>query len=90
LSVIVTAPERVYYVGGEVKTPNRYLWQTRIKVSQAIQSAGDFTEFANKKKVKLTRKDGSTYIVNCVDVLDHPEQDLWVFPGDTIHVPRHW
>jgi protein involved in polysaccharide export with SLBB domain len=66
------------------------LYGPSITVTKAIQTAGDFTEFANKKKVKLTRKDGSIYTVNCIKALEDPTQDLEVYPGDTIHVPRHW
>ena len=55
---------------------------------KAIASAGGFTDFANKKKVKLTRVDGRTQTVNCVKALDNPSLDLEVYPGDKIHVPR--
>jgi protein involved in polysaccharide export with SLBB domain len=55
---------------------------------KVIASAGGFTDFANKKKVKLTRVDGRTQIVNCPKALDNPSLDPEVYPGDTIHVPR--
>jgi polysaccharide biosynthesis/export protein VpsN len=90
LNVTVTAPDRVYYVGGEVKSPNRYLYNQPLTVTKAIQSAGDFTEFASKRKVKLIRKDGTTYTENCIKALEDPTLDLPVFPGDKINVPRHW
>jgi protein involved in polysaccharide export with SLBB domain len=90
LNVTVTAPERVYYVGGEVKQSNRYLYTQATTVTKAIQSAGDFTEFANKKKVKLIRADGSIFIINCIKALEDPSLDLPVYPGDKISVPRHW
>ena len=79
---------RWYYVDGEVKSPNRQIYTSRITVLKAIASAGGFTDFANKKKVKLTRVDGRTQIVNCVKALDNPSLDLEVYPGDKIHVPR--
>ena len=77
-----------YYVDGEVKAPNRQIYTSRITVLKAIASAGGFTDFANKKKVKLTRVDGRTQIVNCVKALDNPSLDLEVYPGDKIYVPR--
>jgi polysaccharide export outer membrane protein len=77
-----------YYVDGEVKAPNRQLYNTRITVLKAIASASGFTDFANKKKVKLTRADGRTQIVNCVKARDNPSLDLEVYPGDKIFVPR--
>jgi polysaccharide export outer membrane protein len=79
---------RWYYVDGEVRAPNRQIYASRITVSRAIASAGGFTDFANKKKVKLTRVDGRTQIVNCPKALDNPKLDPEVYPGDKIHVPR--
>ena len=79
---------RWYYVGGEVKVPARQMYAGRITVLKAIASVGGFTDFANKKKVKLTRGDGRTQIVNCPKALDNPKLDPEVYPGDKINVPR--
>ena len=46
---------RWYYVDGEVRSPSRQIYNIRITVSKAIATAGGFTDFANKKKVRLTR-----------------------------------
>ncbi len=59
-------------------------------MTSAIQTAGGFDPFANKKKVRLTRVDGKVIFVNCVEVLDHPEKDPPVYPGDKIDVPRRF
>jgi len=90
LTVTVTPDviTRWYYINGEVKIPSRQNYNSRITVSRAIASAGGFTDFANKKKVKLTRADGRTQTVNCLKALDKPTLDPEVYPGDTIHVPR--
>ena len=77
-----------YYVGGEVKSPGRQVFISRLTVLGAIKSAGDFTDFANKKKVQLTRANGRTFKINCKDALQNPTLDLEVFPGDIINVPR--
>jgi polysaccharide export outer membrane protein len=79
---------RWYYVDGEVKAPNREIWNHPITVRDAIASAGGFTDFANKKKVKLTHVDGRSQIINCVKALDNPALDAAVRPDDKIHVPR--
>ena len=79
---------RWYYLNGEVRSPARQIYNSRITVLKAIASSGGFTDFANKKKVKLTRVDGRTQTVNCVKALDNPRLDPEVYPGDTIHVPR--
>jgi polysaccharide biosynthesis/export protein len=77
-----------YYINGEVKLPARQIYASRITVLKTIASAGGFTDFANKKKVRLTRLDGRTMTVNCVKALENPALDLEVYPGDTVHVPR--
>ncbi|MEY2429326.1 MAG: polysaccharide biosynthesis/export protein VpsN [Verrucomicrobiota bacterium] len=88
LTVIITPQDRFYYVGGEVKGPSRQAYIGRITVLKAIQSCGDFTDFANKKKVTLTRTDGHIHRINCIKAREHPELDLEVYPGDKIDVPR--
>ncbi len=90
MTVTVKQPEgtRFYYVGGEVKGPGRQVYISRLTVLKAIQSAGDFTDFAKKAKVQLTRVDGQTLIVNCNKARKDPSLDLEVYPGDKIHVPR--
>lgn len=79
---------RFYFVGGEVKQPGRQVYLSRLTVLKAIQSAGDFTDFANKKNVQLTRANGKKYVINAKKALEKSELDLEVYPGDKIHVPR--
>ena len=79
---------RWYYINGEVRAPNRQIYNSRITVLKAIASASGFTDFANKTKVRLTRVDGRTQIINCRKALTNPALDPEVYPGDTIHVPR--
>jgi protein involved in polysaccharide export with SLBB domain len=88
LTISVTSQDRVYYVGGEVKAPGRQLYVGATTVTKAIQSAGDFTDFANRRKVSLIRADGQRIKVNCNKALEDPTQDLPVYPGDQIQVPR--
>jgi protein involved in polysaccharide export with SLBB domain len=90
LTVIVVhqSSTRFFYVGGEVKLQGRVIYAGPITVTRAIQSAGDFTDFAQKKKVRLTRANGHTEIINCIKALTNPSMDKEVYPGDQIHVPR--
>jgi polysaccharide export outer membrane protein len=79
--------DRFYYVEGEVRLPSKLPYTPGITVSKAIAAAGGFTDFANKRKVRLIRGE-RTQTVNCNKVLDHPELDPVVLPNDKIHVPR--
>ncbi len=86
LTVTVSSDRRVYYVGGQVRSPNRQEYLERTTVTKAIQSAGDFTDFADRKNVLLTRADGTTLTVNCIKAAKNPALDPPVYPGDKIEV----
>jgi polysaccharide biosynthesis/export protein VpsN len=88
LTVTVSSPQRVFYVGGEVKQPGRQLYIGETTVTKAIQAAGDFTDFANQNKVWLIRGTGDRIKVNCKKALQDPTLDPPVYPGDQIQVPR--
>ena len=90
MTVTVKAPDRFYSVGGQVRTPKRDVYIGSTTVLKAIQSAGDFTEFADEKNVRLTRANGETVTVNCKKARQDPSLDLPVYPGDLIHVPRRF
>jgi len=79
-----------YYVGGDVRVPNRQIYIGKMTLTKAIQSAGDFTDFGNKHKVILTRPDGRSATYDCKKILTNPAKypDPEVFPGDKIFVPR--
>lgn len=77
-----------YYVRGEVKSPGRQVYISRITVTRAIGSAGDFTDFARKTTVRLIRADGSTKILNAKKLIKNPALDPEVLPGDTVYVER--
>lgn len=88
LNVSVTVGDRVYYVRGEVKAPGRQLYVGETTVTRAITSAGDFTDFANHRKVWLIRSNGEKIRVNVNKVLEGKEPDLPVYPGDQVYVER--
>jgi protein involved in polysaccharide export with SLBB domain len=77
-----------YYVRGEVKQPARQIYISRIRLLQAIASAGDFTDFARKRSVILTHADGRKTTVNCIKASQHDDLNLEILPGDIIYVPR--
>lgn len=88
LTVTIKTQERFYYVGGEVRSPNRFIYSGRITVLGAIDTAGGFTDFARKGKVQVTRANGKTFHVDCREALSHPEKNVEIYPGDKINVPK--
>ena len=89
LTVVVKLPDLSYSVGGEVKLegPKGYLGETTL--TKAIQAAGGFTDFANRKKIRLTRG-GKTTIHNWYKIQEKPALDPLIIPGDRIDVRRKW
>jgi protein involved in polysaccharide export with SLBB domain len=87
LTVTVKTDRQIYYVQGQVRVSGRQEYLGPTTVLKAIASAGDFNDFASRKKVRLNRKDGSWVIVDCVKAAQNPALDLPVFPGDKIDVP---
>jgi polysaccharide biosynthesis/export protein len=88
LTVTVKTQDQYFYVGGEVRSQGAKVYPGAMTVTKAIQTAGDFTDFANKKKIRLTRADGTTITVNWKKANQDPNLDPPVFPGDRIQVPR--
>jgi polysaccharide export outer membrane protein len=80
------------YVYGSVKGqgPQEIPADETYTVSKAIIRAGGFGDFANKRKVKLTRKDGKSFIIDLKRVIEEgrTDEDLVLQPDDQINVPQ--
>jgi len=80
------------YVYGNVKGqgPQEIPPDETYTVSKAIIRAGGFGDFADKKKIKLSRKNGQTVILNLKRVIEegHTDEDVVVQPDDQIFVPQ--
>ena len=80
------------YVYGSVKGqgPQEIPPDETYTVSKAIIRAGGFGDFADKKKIKLTRKNGETVTVNLKRVIEdgRTDEDVVVNPDDQIYVPQ--
>jgi polysaccharide export outer membrane protein len=88
INVTIEVPARPITVGGEVRIPNTYGHQGQLTILKAIDMAGGFTEFANRRTVRVIRS-GKTIKVNCKKALDNPEKfDIPIYPGDKIQVDR--
>ncbi len=85
---VTTTGDRVYYVQGEVTHPGEQLYREGMTVTRAITAAGDFTDFANHKKVVLTRANGQRIKVNCEEIMNGDSPDPIVYPGDRVFVAR--
>jgi polysaccharide biosynthesis/export protein VpsN len=84
----IKTQERFYSVGGEVRSPNRQVYIGHMTVTRAVDTAGGFTDFANKRKITVTRANGKKYTVNYKKALADPKEDLDIFPNDQVYVPK--
>ena len=80
------------YVTGSVKQqgPQEIPADETYTVSKAIIRSGGFGDFANKRKVKLTRRDGKNLIIDLKRVIEegHSEEDVVLQPDDQVNVPQ--
>lgn len=88
INVTIEVLPRPITVGGEVRVPKDYPHQGQLTVLKAIDMAGGFTEYANRKKVTIIRG-GKTIVVDCKKALQDPAKyDVPVFAGDSINVKK--
>lgn len=81
----ITATEPApFVVIGEVKAPGKRSFSGPITLLQAIESAGGFTERANRRRVKLVRADGRAFMVNCEKARKDGREDIPVYHGDRV------
>jgi len=94
---IMTKSRGKVYLVGPVRTPGPQEIPSDeiLTLSKAILRAGGFSDFADQKNVKVTRKSNTDaedqkFVVNVADVLakGKTESDLPLEPGDLIYVPE--
>jgi polysaccharide export outer membrane protein len=83
----VVVPNTFYFLGGEVRQPGRFPLIGRVTLSQAIPSAGNFTEWANDRKIILARGQ-ERYVINFREIASDPTKDIELQPGDVVTVER--
>lgn len=96
VNVMAKSRGRVYLVGPvHVPGPQEIPSDEVLTLSKAILRAGGFTDFADKKSVKVTRQSKTggkeeTFTINVGKVLEKgtTERDLALEPGDLIFVPE--
>ena len=88
LSVNVQVLGRTVSVGGEVRSTGSFPFEGGMTVLKAINRAGGFTEYADRRKVRVTRVNGQQITVDCKAALKMPELDVPLYPCDRIEVVR--
>ncbi len=78
---------------GEVNNPGRFLlYAEEVNIPEAISMAGDMSDFANRKRVRLIRQDGETQQMIIMNTLEENiifSPYYYIKPGDIVYVePR--
>jgi polysaccharide export outer membrane protein len=91
VTVIVaeTAPQ-VIYVMGEVTHPGPQVISGQLTLMQALAMSGGFTDFANRKDIRVLHKTATgliqTFHFNYKDAIDGGSEGPTLQPGDTVVV----
>ena len=85
IAIAQQAATRFVTVGGEVKAPQRIAYTSDLTLTSAIQAAGGFTDFANRKNVIWT-SGGKRAVVDTKIIMANPKEDIRLSPGDQITV----
>ena len=93
-AVIVNTPQpdlinpHIVVVGGEVRSPRGDIpLRNGMRLYQAIISCGGPTEFADMRKVKLSRGSRSQ-VFDMRKIQDNGSNNPILMDGDTIHIPQ--
>lgn len=89
---VVDVRSKKYYINGEVNKPGQYYLVTPTTVLEALNNAGGFRDFANKKKIRILRTtaDGMKefrFDYNSVIKGKKVDENIQLKPGDQIIVP---
>jgi polysaccharide export outer membrane protein len=92
--VVESSRSRVVYMLGEVVKQGPVFLSSRMRVTDALSTAGGFGPFAGKRRVKILRRlpDGSSqeFRFNYEAYIDGTDvaQNILLLPGDQIFVPE--
>lgn len=79
--------QRFVDVTGEVRMPQRVPYTKDLTAMGAVAACGGFTDFANRKRVRLTQA-GVTREFNARDIQADQGRDIKLKPNDKIQVDR--
>ncbi|CAN5520890.1 polysaccharide biosynthesis/export family protein [soil metagenome] len=90
-NVIIKLLSFHFTILGEVRSPGRYTtYDNKINILEALGTAGDFTEFADRSQIKIVRYEGDNASIFYLNVLEDRLLNspyFYLQPGDFIAVP---
>jgi polysaccharide biosynthesis/export protein VpsN len=86
-NITIIIQQRFVNLSGEVRIPQRVAFTSDLTVLRAITACGGFTDYADKRAVKILRGN-DVFIFDAKAALADPSKDVPMIPGDQIQVPR--
>lgn len=87
VTIAIQGTTRFVNIGGSVRGPGRIAYTPDLTLMSAINAAGGFNDFADRKRVRLVR-DGKVEVIDTRALSKDPSKDPRVLPGDQIEVPQ--
>lgn len=87
ISISTQEKARFVNVSGEVKAPQRVAYTADLTLLSAITAAGGFSDYADQKRVQISRG-GQKQVIDIRLVRKDPSKDVQLLPGDQIQVPQ--
>lgn len=84
---IVTREDRYVSVTGDVRQPQRVVYTKDLTAMGAIAACGGFTDYADKRKVKILRQSQILFF-DAIEAGNNPAKDIHIQPDDRIEVGR--
>ena len=77
------------YIFGEVGNPGSVLFEESSDIREYIDKSGGFTRFSSKESIFIVSPNGETRKIYSNGLKQYLSQDVDVYPGSVIYVPRH-
>ena len=89
-TVVIKMMNYSYTILGEVNKPGNYTsYNTEVTLFEALAQAGDLTDFADRKNIKLVREVKDSLIVKHLNLLEEQlvsSETYYLSPGDFVYV----
>lgn len=77
------------FIFGEVGNPGSVLFQDDISMHDYIERSGGLTKYSSKDSIFIVSPNGETKKVHINGLKKYLSQEVDVYPGSVIYVPRH-
>ncbi len=88
-SIHIPSYDSNVYIFGEVGNPGSVLFKENIGISEYIEQSGGLSRYSSKDTIFVVAPNGETRKVHVSGLKKFLAQDVDIYPGSVIYVPRH-